>query len=189
MGFVETIDNSLESGMHVSPGTVILGLVMNVLCGRSPLYRVEEFYRMRDVELLLGDGMMAKGLNDDAIGRVLDRIHDYGTWKIFTEVCVRAFRAFVVDCSVVHQDTTSVSVWGEYRPSARDPVRIEHGYSKDKREGSQAVHVLVALCRGESSHPLEACWTGAHPTRRPTGRSSRSCPVSWRSMVGKISSM
>ena len=154
MGFVETIDNSLESGMHVSPGTVILGLVMNVLCGRSPLYRVEEFYRMRDVELLLGDGMRAKGLNDDAIGRVLDRIHDYGTWKIFTEVSVRAFRAFVVDCSVVHQDTTSVSVWGEYLPSARDPVRIEHGYSKDKRPDlKQFMYSLLCV---EGNLPIHA---------------------------------
>ena len=69
--------------MHVSPGKILLGLVMNILCGRSPLYRVEEFFRTRDVTLLLGEDMTAEMLNDDIIGRVLDRVYEYGTWKIF----------------------------------------------------------------------------------------------------------
>jgi transposase len=133
MGLVEVVNRALVSGMSVSPGKVLLGLVMNVLCGRSPLYRVTEFFRTHDVSLLLGEGMTAAMLNDDAIGRVLDRIYEYGTWKIFSEVCVQAFLNFRVDCSVVHQDTTSVSVWGQYLPAPRDPVRITHGFSKDKR--------------------------------------------------------
>ena len=62
---------------------------MNVLCGRSPLYRVEEFFRIRDVGLLLGEDMTSGMLNDDAIGRVLDRMYEYGTWKIFSGVCAR----------------------------------------------------------------------------------------------------
>jgi transposase len=117
MGLVEVVNRALVSGMSVSPGKVLLGLVMNVLCGRSPLYRVTEFFRTHDVSLLLGEGMTAAMLNDDAIGRVLDRIYEYGTWKIFSEVCVQAFLNFRVDCSVVHQDTTSVSVWGQYLPA------------------------------------------------------------------------
>lgn len=133
MGLIEIVDRVLVSGMHVSPGKILLGLVMNILCGRSPLYRVEEFFRTRDVTLLLGEGMTAEMLNDDIIGRVLDRVYAYGTWKIFSEICVQAFQDFSVDCSVVHQDTTSVSVWGEYKPAPGDPIRITKGFSKDKR--------------------------------------------------------
>jgi len=44
MGLVEVVDRALVSGMRVSPGKVLLGLVMNVLCGRSPLYRVGGFF-------------------------------------------------------------------------------------------------------------------------------------------------
>ena len=145
MGFVEMIDRALPGVMHASPGKVLLGLVMNVLCGRSPLYRVEEFFRTRDVGLLLGADMAAEMLNDDAIGRVLDRMYAYGTWKIFSEVCVQAFRHFGVDGSVVHQDTTSVSVWGEYKPAPRDPFRIVHGFSKDKRPDLKQF-ILSLLC-------------------------------------------
>jgi transposase len=133
LGLVELVDRVLASGMHVSAGKVLLGLVMNLLSGRSPLYRVEEFFRARDVRLLLGEDITADRLNDDVIGRVLDRIYAYGTWKIFSEVCVQAFRTFRVDASVVHHDTTSVSVWGEYAPARNDPIRITNGFSKDKR--------------------------------------------------------
>lgn len=83
--------------------------------------------------------------NDDGIGRVLDRIHDYGTWKIFSAVCLNAFRKFSVDCSVVHQDTTSVSVWGDYKPELGDPMRIVHGFSKDKRPDLKQF-ILSLLC-------------------------------------------
>jgi len=76
--------------MHATPGKIVLELVMNVLSSRSPLYRVEEFFRTRDVGLLLGEEMTAGKFNDDAIGRVLDRIYEYGTWKIFSEICLRA---------------------------------------------------------------------------------------------------
>lgn len=81
MGLVEIVDRALVSGMRASPGKILLALVMNVLSGRSPLYRVEEFFRTRDVALLLGSDITAEMLNDDAIGRVLDRIYEYGTWR------------------------------------------------------------------------------------------------------------
>ena len=130
MGIVDIVDRELACGMRVSPGEVLLGLVMDVLCGRSPVYRVDEFYRTRDVELLIGNEMTAERLNDDAIGRVLDRVYNFGTWQLFSQVCLKAFENFGVDCSVAHHDTTSVSVWGEYKPSPDDPMLITHGFSK-----------------------------------------------------------
>jgi transposase len=154
IGLVEIVDRMLASGMRVSPGKVLLGLVMNLLCGRSPLYRVEEFFRSRDVALLLGEAMTAGLLHDDTIGRVLDRVYAYGTWKIFSEVCLEAFRNFHVDVSVVHQDTTSVSVWGEYLPAPGDPIHITNGFSKDKRPDLKQF-VLSLLC-AEGNLPCHA---------------------------------
>jgi transposase len=145
MGLVEVIDVALSCGMRACPGKIVLGLIMNVLCGRSPIYRVEEFFQMRDVPLLLGEDMAADMLNDDAIGRVLDRIYDYGTWKLFSEVCIQAFHNFNVDCSIVHEDTTSVNLWGEYKPRSDDPMLITYGFSKDKRPDLKQF-VLSLLC-------------------------------------------
>ena len=148
MGFVEIVDRALVSDMRVSPGKILLALVMNVLSGRSPLYRVEEFFRTRDAALLLGSEITAEMLNDDAIGRVLDRMYEYGTWKIFSEVCVQAFRNFSVDVSVVHHDTTSVSVWGEYTPARGDPIHITNGFSKDKRPDLKQFMISLLCVEG-----------------------------------------
>jgi Transposase len=154
MGFVEIIDQALACGMHTNPGKIILGLVMNVLCGRSPVYRVEEFFRTRDVALLLGNNMAAESLNDDNIGRVLDRVYNYGTWKLFSEISIKALHSFNVDCSVVHQDTTSVSVWGEYKPAPGDPFLVTLGHSKDKRPDLK--QFIISLLCVEGNLPCHA---------------------------------
>jgi transposase len=143
LGLVAIVNRALACGMRAGAGKIFLGLVMNVLAGRSPLYRVEEFFGSRDAALLLD--LEARRLNDDALGRVLDRIYKYGTWKLFSEVCLRAFEAFGVDASVVHQDTTSVSVWGEYAPRRDDPILITYGFSKDKR-GDLKQFIVSLLC-------------------------------------------
>ena len=127
LGLEAVVERALDCGMRAGAGKIFLGLVMNVLAGRSPLYRVEEFFGSRDAALLLG--LEAGSLNDDALCRVLDRIYEYGTWKMFSEVCLRAFEAFGLDGSVVHEDTTSVSVWGEYAPRHDDPILITYGFS------------------------------------------------------------
>ena len=40
--------------MDVDAGTIVLGLVLDTLSGRSPLYRLEEFFAHQDTALLLG---------------------------------------------------------------------------------------------------------------------------------------
>jgi transposase len=154
MGFVEIIDKALPCNMQVSPGQTTLGLVMNVLCGRSPVYRVEEFFRTRDVGLLIGEEISAKMLNDDAIGRVLDRIYEYGTWKIFSDVSLNACKNFMVKCSEIHQDTTSVSVWGEYKEASDESLHIVYGHSKDKRPDLK--QFIISMLCVEGNLPFHA---------------------------------
>ncbi len=52
----------------VSPGQHILALVINTLCGRVPLYRVEKFYEDQDVEGLFG---VAEEIRDTGDGNDL----------------------------------------------------------------------------------------------------------------------
>lgn len=76
MGIPGIIDRALSCGMNVSPGQVVVGLIMDVMCRRSLVYWVEEFFRTRDVGLLLGDGVTVASLSDDTwhdAGRFTDR--------------------------------------------------------------------------------------------------------------------
>src|SRR5690554_5739633 len=71
---LEDIVNSVlrwdEKQWKVSPGMLCKALVVNVLAGRKPLYKVEEFYQEQDVEKVLGEGVRAEDINDDALGRM-----------------------------------------------------------------------------------------------------------------------
>ncbi len=110
IGLVEAINQLTPSEMDVEPGHMVLAMVLDTLTGRSPLYHLESFFEFQDVELLLGRAYRVKSFNNDNIERVLDKLYEAGTMKIFTEVAVRAARAFPVNKRYVHFDTTSESV-------------------------------------------------------------------------------
>jgi transposase len=150
IGLVEVINQLVPTEMMVDPGTLVLGLVLDTLSGRSPLYRLEAFFAQQDTELLLGQVLPARAFTDDTIGRVLDRLYEVGTMKLFTACAVRADQVFGLDKHYVHFDTTSVSVYGEYLPPEDQqeqevPFTITHGYSKDKRPDLKQF-VLATLC-------------------------------------------
>ena len=50
---VSLINHYVPTEMDVDAGTVVLGLVLDTLSGRSPLYRLEEFFAHQDTEVAL----------------------------------------------------------------------------------------------------------------------------------------
>jgi len=142
--------------MAVDPGTIVLGMILDTLSGRSPLYRLEEFFAYQDTALLLGRAIPPDAFNDDTVGRVLERLYETGTMKVFTACAVRADQAMHFDKRYVHFDTTSVSVYGAYLPPEPPPQQAEsqaqtvpftitYGYSKDKRPDLKQF-VFSTLC-------------------------------------------
>jgi transposase len=147
LGLVSLINHYVPTEMDVDAGTVVLGLVLDTLRGRSPLYRLEEFFAHQDTELLLGKALPPQAFTDDTVGRVLDRLYDFGTMRLFTACAVRAATRFDLERRYVHFDTTSRSVWGDYQfAETQDlPFQVTYGYSKDKRPDLKQF-VLSTLC-------------------------------------------
>ena len=137
MGLVEIINELVPSKMDVDPGTIFLGMVMDTLSGRTPLYRLDEFFHDQDTELLLGRRINSEVFNDYNVGRVLDKAHEIGAIKIFSMISKRAVDVFEVDSRHVSFDTTSVSVFGDYDLYTGDDesniLKITQGHSKDHR--------------------------------------------------------
>jgi transposase len=153
LGLVELINTLVPSKMNISPGLVVQAMVLDTLSGRSPLYRLEEFLEEQDIELLLGAPVEAHNFNDTNLGRSLDAIFQAGPSGILTEIGIRAAETFGLDSSVVSYDTTSTSVWGDYRMSeACEEIgapKITHGHSKDKRPDlKQFMTELLCVERG-----------------------------------------
>jgi len=153
IGLVEVIKQLVPTEMAVDPGTIVLGMILETLSGRSPLYRLEEFFAQQDTALLLGKAVAPEAFNDDTVGRVLDRLYERGTMKLFTACAVRADQVFGLDKRYVHFDTTSVSVYGDYLPPEDQqdqqkqavPFTITYGYSKAKRPDLKQF-VFSTLC-------------------------------------------
>src|SRR5262247_3190320 len=156
IGLVEMINQVVPTEMAVDPGTIVLGMILDTLSGRSPLYRLEEFFAYQDTALLLGQAIPPDAFNDDTVGRVLERLYETGTMKVFTACAVRADQAMHFDKRYVHFDTTSVSVYGAYLPPEPPPQQAEsqaqtvpftitYGYSKDKRPDLKQF-VFSTLC-------------------------------------------
>lgn len=76
-GWVEMIDK--EAGRtddKLSVGLRLKALLIKIGTDRRVLYKVQEFYEKRDVEVLFGAGVTSADLNDDALGRALDILYD-----------------------------------------------------------------------------------------------------------------
>jgi len=129
---VETLDAMVDSEMELSPGIAVLAMVLDTLSGRTPLYRLEEFFQEKDIELILGHDVEPELFSDYNVGRVLDKIFDTGTQKVFSQIAQNAIRIIDVDPRRLHFDTTSISVFGDY-DFTDPPLKITYGHSKDKR--------------------------------------------------------
>jgi len=150
IGLIDIINENIPCKTDIDPGTLVLGMVCDALSGRSPLYKVEEFIAEQDTELLFGIPVKSENFNDDALGRTLDRIHEKGTLKLFTEVSLNAVSAYDLDTSKYNFDTTSVNVWGNYpnsMPKGKSP-HITYGYSKDKRHDLKQFMVSMLCVEG-----------------------------------------
>ena len=97
IGVVEVINQLVPTEMAIDPGTIVLGMILDTLSGRSPLYRLEEFFTHQDTALLLGKAVPPEAFQDDTVGRILERLYDTGTMKVFTACAVRADRVFGFD--------------------------------------------------------------------------------------------
>lgn len=152
LGLVERVNHLVQSQMQLQPGLVVQAMVLDVLSGRNPLYRVESFISRQDTELLLGEPVDAHTFNDTNLARSLDAIFTAGTGRIITELGRQAVALFGLDTSVVSYDTTSTSVWGEYRQSGEDGRAgpcITHGHSKDHQpQLKQFMTELLCVDRG-----------------------------------------
>lgn len=158
IGLVETFDTMVDSQMELSPGVCVLAMVLDTLSGRTPLYRLEEFFDEKDSELLLGHKVRTDCFSDHNVGRVLDKIFDTGTQKIFSKIAQNSIAVFDVDARQVHFDTTSISVFGDYDVDS-SPFDITYGHSKDKRPDLKQFLVSM-LCVDRNIPIISTCHDG-----------------------------
>lgn len=134
LGLPQTINANVswdEKQCNLAPGTLVMALIINILHGRSPLYRVAESFVEQDTQLLFGPGVEYSDLNDDALGRMLDKIADAGAKKVFSTVALQAQLKEEIAVNALHLDTTARLVYGKYK--GEGTLHITRGYNKEHR--------------------------------------------------------
>lgn len=69
-------------------------------------------------------------MNDDALGRTLDKIYDYGVTELFEEIALKVMKKVKMGLQLIHADTTSISVSGNY---GRWLKRVQNNFWSFKR--------------------------------------------------------
>lgn len=174
LGIAKLIDERLpvhlNKGAKIPMGTRVSAMILNGLgFVTRKLYMFPGFLQNKPVERLLGPGLKAEDFNDDALGRCLDAVYEYGVMKLFSEL---AFE-IGVKCNLLgrsaHLDTTTLSVYGEYEEDPKktplqtqreekSPASPAFGYPKNGRFDLKQMVLLLATT-GPSGFPI---WMEAH---------------------------
>lgn len=83
---MEEIDRLLPCDMGVSFDRIVPAMIPDALTGRTPLFRLGDFFADKDVKLLLGEAILLAKFSDHTLGRVLERLARAGTNKILGAV-------------------------------------------------------------------------------------------------------
>lgn len=172
MELVEEVNKKvgIKTKEMVSPGQVMKAMILNGLGFLSaPIYLFDTFFVGKATEHLIGEGVTPEQLNDDRIGRALEKYYKVGTTKLFTAIAMKAVLKFQVEMKSVHLDSSSISVEGEYKnresESQRDEsessasesemkaVKIVHGYSRDRRPDLKQF-IIDTIVTGDGDVPL-----------------------------------
>ncbi|MCC5614710.1 IS1634 family transposase, partial [Nostoc sp. CHAB 5836] len=176
-GLVEIINDLIgqELGEKVSAGHVIKAMILNGLGMVSqPLYMFPKFFENIACEHLIGPGVKAEYLNDDKIGRVMDKLFIKGLDGIFLTISLAVVKKFEISLKTSHLDSSSFHVHGEYTYSLPEvifqnfgnfdsneeseikslkAIEITHGYSRDHRPDLKQF-IMELICSGDGDIPI-----------------------------------
>ncbi len=165
LGIIEIIDRILPiaegCNSKVSHGERVVAMILNGLgCIDNRLYLFPDFLDDKPLERLFGKPMDPIGFNDDALGRCLDALSDYGETKLFTTLSLRIGQKLGLIGKSIHIDTTTLTLYGDYDCESEDdtaPIPA-YGHSKSRRYDLKQMVLLLAKT-GASHFPI---WMEAH---------------------------
>ena len=125
---------------RISPAIGILVLIQNYLISRQPIYGIQEWAQELRPDLLQLTRRQMLSLNDDRVGRCLDRLFDADCSALALALTRHVVQEFDLDLSEIHNDTTTISFYGTYvEPTVENMLSgkwkpiITYGFNKDHR--------------------------------------------------------
>jgi transposase len=139
---------------RIAPAVGITLLLKNVLLSREPLYGVGEWAARHAPEALGFTENQLTSLNDDRVGRCLDRLFQSDITSMVLALATHVVQEFQVDLDELHNDSTTITFHGAYADATQEEKRGERtrmaitwGYNKDHRPDLKQLLYILTVSR------------------------------------------
>jgi len=156
--FLEETCGRPDTRLRVPHADCALLLVRNFSLSRQPLYGVSEWAGQLDPPQLDLTRDQLRQLNDDRLGRTLDRLFQADLRTAMTRIVVHMVREFGLELKRLHNDSTTLTFSGVYaerppRPDGRRRLKVVHGHNKDHRPDLKQL-VWALTITGDGAVPI-----------------------------------
>jgi len=150
-----------RSHWNISPGGLAKILILSTFTDiRIPLTHLEERLENIDIEYFLDSADKSSYVNSSNVGEALERIGEIDYNTLYEKLALTAVRTYDMPITRLHNDTTTISFYGEYdidkieltEEEKSEYLRLERGYNKDGRPDCN--QVVVGQIVNEYGIPL-----------------------------------
>lgn len=139
----------------LSCGRGVEAMVLTILDGHHALYKVGKRLEERGMVALLQPGLTRAALNDYRLGHILDALFAANLNRVFSALALQALAVYAIPTPWLHQDTTTIVLYGAYEDEPQTPgaPRPAYGHSKDGRDDLKQVLLSLGVS-GDGGIPL-----------------------------------
>ncbi len=129
--------------------------MLAILDGHHALYKVGRRLEERGMVALLQPGLTRASLNDYRLGHILDALFAANLNTVFSAVALKTLEVYAIPTPWLHQDTTTIALYGAYEDEPQTPgaPRPAYGHSKDGRADLKQVLLSLGVS-GDGGVPL-----------------------------------
>ncbi|PYV13256.1 MAG: IS1634 family transposase [Acidobacteria bacterium] len=139
---------------RIAPAMGVTLLLKNVLLSREPLYGIGEWAARSAPEALGFADSQRPSLNDDRLGRCLDRLFQCDVSSLVLALATHVVSEFQVDLDELHNDSTTITFHGAYADAEKEQQRgqrtrlaITWGSNKDHRPDLKQLLFILTVAR------------------------------------------
>ena len=140
--------------LKITPAQGLLVLLKNILLSREPIYGLGEWAQAYAPDLLGLTSRQVEALNDDRVGRCLDRLFDADYPSMVLALVAHVVKEFEVELDELHNDSTTISFYGSYDDAVagasqrgKPTLAITFGHSKAHRPDLKQLLFILTIAR------------------------------------------
>lgn len=149
---------------HVlSCGRGVEALVLAILDGDHALYKVGKRLEERGIVELLQPGLTRASLHDYRLGHILEALFAATLTRVFGAIALNALEVYTIPTPWLHQDTTTITLYGAYEDEPKSPEAPHPAYGHSKDGHDDLKQVLLSLgVSGDGGLPLRVGLRAGH---------------------------